>query len=51
LRGGRSGGSAFDEIQNVLLGDTAAGAGAGYFSEIDVVLARQLANQGGRADV
>ena len=40
-----------DEIENVLLGDAAAGAGATHFCEIDIVLAGEFADQRGGADV
>ena len=40
-----------DEIEDVLLGDAAAGSGAADLSEIDVVFASKLANQRGGADV
>ena len=41
----------FDEIENVLLGDAAAGTSAIYFCEIHIVLAGELADERGRADV
>ena len=40
-----------DEVEDVLLGDAAAGAGAGDLSEIDVVLAGEFADKRGGADV
>ena len=40
-----------DEIQDVLLGDSAAGTGAGHFCEIDIVLAGELADERGGAHV
>ena len=40
-----------DEIEDVLLGDAAAGAGAADFCEIHIVLAGEFADERGRADV
>ena len=40
-----------DEIEEVLLGDAAAGAGAAHLCEIHIVLAGELADQRGRTNV
>ena len=40
-----------DEVENVLLGDTAAGAGTADFGQIDVVLAGKFADERRRADI
>ncbi len=40
-----------DEIEDVLLGDAAAGAGAAHSCEIYIVLAGEFADERGRADV
>ena len=40
-----------DEIENVLLGDAATGAGATHSCEIYIVLAGEFADERGRADV
>ena len=40
-----------DEIEDVLLGDAAAGAGATHFCEIHIVLAGEFADERGRANV
>ncbi len=42
--------AAFDEVQNILLGDAATGAGAAHFCEIYIVLAGELAHEWGGAD-
>ena len=47
----RSSRAVLDEIENVLLGDAAAGAGATHFCEIHIVLAGEFADERRRADV